>query len=208
VAGFIGIIYGDLTMLTFAKGIYDGFLGMTEVFLMSLFVGGLSGMMSEAGGINFLISKVRKLMTGNKSAQIGVAALVSITDIAIANNTIAIIINGPIAKKFSNEFKIDPRRTASLLDIFACIIDGVLPYCTQLLMAGGLAFAAGVKVAPVEIIPYLWYLHLLTISAIVSIFVPFADGVCRKDPWNYEFDMPESKVKKMREQNTLAAQIS
>ena len=77
----------------------------------------------------------------------------------------------------------DPRRTASLMDIFCCVAQGLLPYGNQILLIGGLV---GGAVAPVEILPYMWYIMLLAVSSIISIFVPFADGTIRKNPWNWE----------------------
>jgi len=108
---------------------------------------------------------------------------VSITDIAIANNTVSIIINGPIAKEISQEYKVDPRRSASFLDIFACIMQGAIPYGAQMLMVG--SFTKG-AVAPLQVMPLLWYQWLLGISAIISIFIPFADGLIKKHPWDWE----------------------
>jgi Na+/H+ antiporter NhaC len=132
------------------------------------------------------------MIKSRKSAEIGIAALVSLTDAATANNTIAIIINGPIAKELSNEYKVDPRRSASLLDSFSCVMQGIIPYGAQVLIAIGLTNGA---VSPFQVMPLLWYQMLLGLLVIVSIFVPYTDGFIRRDPWNFEYDMPEHKVK-------------
>lgn len=106
---------------------------------------------------------------------------------ATANNTVAIIIDGPIAKEISNEYKVDPRRSASLLDTFSCVMQGMIPYGAQLLIAA--SFTGGL-VSPIQIIPLLWYQQLLAVVTLISIFVPFADGMIRKNPWNFKEDRP------------------
>ena len=155
-------------------------------------------MIAHNGGIVWLIEKLGKMMKGQRSAQIGIAALASATDCATANNTVAIIISGNIAKDMSREYKIDPRRTASLLDIFSCVFQGIIPYGAQLLIAAALTNAtltnAGLSITPVDVVPYMWYCWILAIFGLLSIFFPYADGICRKDPWNWEYDVAESSV--------------
>ena len=190
-AGIVGIATGDLTLFTFAQNIWDGFRSMEEVFFLSLFCGGLAALTQHYGGIDWLIEKVQKLIRGPKSAQFGIAALVSLADMAVANNTVAIIISGPIAKNICKEYKVDPRRSASILDIFSCVFQGIIPYGAQLLLVGSLTAGA---VSPVAIVPYLWYQQLLALFAILSVIFPFADKICKKDPWNWEHDVAESGV--------------
>ena len=193
-AGIIGLVGGELTILTFAQNIYSGFSGMIEVFLLSLLMGGLSYMVTKNGGLDWLLFKIQAFIKGPKSAQIGIAALTAAADMATANNTVAIIIVGPIAKGISTEYKIDPRKTASILDITSCIFQGAIPYGAQLLSAGSLAAASGFAVSPMEIIPLLWYQWILAVVLIISFVFPFADGLMKKDPWNWEHDKAQSKV--------------
>ncbi len=206
-AGGIGLFYGDLNLLTFSQAIYKGFTGMTDIFLLSLLTGGLAEMVNKAGGISYLLVNVQKFIKGKRSAQLGISALVSITDIAIANNTVAIIINGEVAKRLCYKYKLDPRRSAALLSTFSSVFQGLIPYGAQMLIVT--SFAGG-RVSPLELLPYAWFIYLLAISAIVSIFIPFSDGLVRKDPWDFEHQVASSKVlkeKKHNENNTLGNSI-
>lgn len=187
-SGIIGIFTGGLTMMTFAQKIFDGFSGMFEIFLLSLLTGGLSYMVSSNGGIEWLVQKIRSFAKDVKSAEISIALLTLVTDAATANNTVAIIIDGPVAKEISKDFKVDPRRSASFLDTFSCVMQGIIPYGAQILIAAGLTKELGaLAVSPVQIIPFLWYQALLAVFAIISIFIRFADP---KDKWDFENDVP------------------
>ena len=180
-AGFSGMASAELTVITFAQNIWNGFMGMGEAFFLALFCGGISEMIAYYGGIEWLISKLRKMIKGNKSAQLGIAALVSLTDCATANNTVAIIISGGVAKDISNEYGIDSRRSASLLDIFSCVFQGIIPYGAQLLTASALASKNGTVINAMEIIPHMWYCWFLAIFGILSIYIPYADGGLKKE---------------------------
>ncbi|MDY5509354.1 Na+/H+ antiporter NhaC family protein [Dysosmobacter sp.] len=193
-AGIIGMATGSLDIFGFAQNIWSGFTGMNEVFFLTLFCGGMSQLVIHNGGITWLIYMLRKMMKGNKSAQVGIAALVSLADCATANNTVAIVLTGSMAKDISREYQVDPRRTASLLDVFSCVFQGIIPYGAQLLSAATLTTACGIAMNPTEIIPNLWYCWVLAAVGILSVFVPFADNVCRRDPWNWEYDVAESGV--------------
>lgn len=193
-AGIIGMATGSLDIFGFAQNIWSGFTGMNEVFFLTLFCGGMSQLVIHNGGISWLIYMLRKMMKGNKSAQVGIAALVSLADCATANNTVAIVLTGSMAKHISREYQVDPRRTASLLDVFSCVFQGIIPYGAQLLSAATLTTACGIAMNPTEIIPNLWYCWVLAAVGILSVFVPFADNVCRRDPWNWEYDVAESGV--------------
>ncbi|MGF0095903.1 Na+/H+ antiporter NhaC family protein [Peptoniphilus sp. SGI.035] len=190
-SGIIGIFTGGLTMMTFAQKIFEGFSGMFEIFLLSLLTGGLSYMVSSNGGIEWLVEKIRSFAKDVKSAEISIALLTLLTDAATANNTVAIIIDGPVAKEISKDFKVDPRRSASFLDTFSCVMQGIIPYGAQILIAAGLTKELGaLAVSPIQIVPFLWYQALLAIFAILSIFIRFADP---KDKWDFENDVPLTK---------------
>lgn len=108
--------------------------------------------------------------------------MISILDIAVANNTVAIIIAGPVAKEISKEYKVDPRRSASLLDTFSCVFQGLIPYGAQVLIAASLTKGL---LSPFDIIPYFWYQFILAIFAIISIYIPYTTT---KKEWDFELD--------------------
>ena len=168
-SGVIGFIYGDFTLLSYGKEIYNGFTNMTEIFVLSLLTGGMAQMVTREGGIDWVIKTVQKFIVGKKSAKLGIGLLVSLADIAVANNTVAILITGGISKKISENNEIDLRESAAFLDIFSCVFQGMIPYGAQMLIL--LGFAAG-KVSPTQLIPLLWYQLLLAIFTIIYIFVP------------------------------------
>ena len=180
--------YGDLTPLTFAQNIYAGFTGMNEIFLLSMFTGGLAHMVTQHGGLQWILEKIQSVVKSEKSAQIGISAIAAAADMAVANNTVAIIITGPIAKELSKKYKVDPRKSASLLDIWTCIFQGFIPYGAQILLAGSLTAGA---VSPLALFPFLWYQQLLAVFTLISMFIPYADGLIKKKPWNWELDKAE-----------------
>ncbi len=179
-SGAIGLIYQDFTLLQYSNHIYNGFTGMSEIFLLSLFTGGLAQMVIGAGGIQWLLEQVQKFIKGPKTAQLGIASLVGLTDIAVANNTVAILINGSIAKEIGSKYEIDPRKTATLLDVFSCVLQGAIPYGAQMLIA--LQFANNVGFS--EVFPLLWYQGILLVITLVSIYVPVFDTYIKKNPLN------------------------
>nr|WP_321226183.1 Na+/H+ antiporter NhaC family protein [uncultured Psychroserpens sp.] len=165
-AGLLGIIYGDFTLIESTKIAYTGFTNMTEIFLLSLLTGGLAALVEKNGGIDFILVKIKKLIKSKKSAQFGIATLVSTINMAIANNTVSIIIAGPIAKTINDEYDLDPKKTASILDIFACIFQGLLPYGAQVLMI--LSFSQG-KLNYLDLVSNTWYLVLLFVYTLLFI---------------------------------------
>ncbi|MBO5513209.1 MAG: Na+/H+ antiporter NhaC family protein [Mogibacterium sp.] len=177
-AGIIGIAYGDLTVLTFAGEIWNGFQGMIEVFLLSMFIGGTAEMAKHYGGLDWLIEIISKRIRGKKSAQVGLSVLALLTDMATANNTIAIIVDGPMAKEIGTKYGVDPRKTASILDIFTCAMQGLLPYGAQFLLVASLSEG---RVSPADVIPNNWYLFLLAFFAILSYFVPWYEKITLSD---------------------------
>ena len=176
-AGVVGMAYGDLTLMTFAGEIWAGFQGMIEVFLLSMFCGGIAEMARHYGGLDWLIEKLSKTIKGKKSAQVGISALAALTDMATANNTVAIIVDGPMAKEISEKYDVDPRKTASILDIFTCIMQGLIPYGAQFLLVASLSEG---RVSPMDVIPNNWYLFLLAGFAILSYFVPWYEKITLK----------------------------
>lgn len=165
-AGILGLFYSDFSIIEFTQLTYEGFTSMTEIFLLSLLTGGLAALVAYNGGIEFILTKIKTLIKSKKSAQFGIAALVTSVNMAIANNTVAIIISGTIAKSINDEYALDNKQTASILDVFACITQGFLPYGAQVLMI--LSFAKG-NISYFELVSNAWYLVLLLISTILFI---------------------------------------
>ncbi|MDK2933659.1 MAG: hypothetical protein PWP27_1469 [Clostridiales bacterium] len=176
ITGMVGFITTqEYTLLQFSKDIYGGFTGMQEILILSLLIGGLGELIKQQGGIEFLIrvidkitSKFSKGVNRVKVGEFGISAVVSLADICTANNTVAIIISGGIAKEIAEKNGVDPRRSASLLDIFSCVFQGLIPYGAQVLLAGSIA-----KISPIAIIPHIYYPIILGIAAIVAIITGF-----------------------------------
>lgn len=183
ISGVIGLYYGSFGLLELSNHIYEGFTGMFEIFLLSLLTGGLAALVRYGGGLDWITEKIRGSIKGRRSAEVGIAAMTGLTDAAVANNTVAIIIDGPIVRNICEEFEVDPRRSASLLDSFGAIFQGFIPYGAQILMA--VQFTNG-AVTPFNVMPFLWYQFALAFFAILSIYVPFADGYIKKHPWDFE----------------------
>lgn len=182
-ASGIGLFYGDFNLLTLSQTIYSGFLGMTDIFLLSMLIGGLAEMINKAGGITYLLNVATRFIAGKRSGELAIGALVSLTDIAVANNTVAIIITGDVCKSICYKFKVDPRRSAALLDTYSNVFQGLIPYGAQMLIITGFTKGA---VSPIDLLPYCWFLYLLFISCIISTFIPFSNGLIAKEPWDYE----------------------
>ena len=185
-AGIIGLSDGSLSVISFARQIWTGFTSMNEAFFLALFCGGISEMISYYGGIAWLIEKLQKNIRSSHTAQLGIALLVSLVDAATANNTVAIIVSGDVARKISARFHVDPRKSASLLDIFSCVFQGIIPYGAQLLTAAALASQSGISMNAMDIVPHMWYCFFLAAFGILSIYIPFADYAIRKNPWKWE----------------------
>lgn len=185
-SGFIGLMDGTLSVISFAQQIWTGFTGMSEAFFLALFCGGISEMISYYGGIAWLIEKLQGNIHSSRTAQLGIAVLVSLVDSATANNTVAIIVSGGVAKKIAARFHVDPRKSASLLDIFSCVFQGIIPYGAQLLTAAALASQSGLAITALDIVPHMWYCFFLAAFGLLSIYVPYADYAIRKNPWKWE----------------------
>ena len=187
-AGIIGMCFGDISFMDFAVQIWAGFQGMIEVFLLSMFCGGIAEMARHYGGLDWLIDKLSRTFKGKRSAQAGICALAALTDMATANNTVAIIIDGPMAREISEKYDIDPRKTASILDIFTCFVQGLIPYGAQFLLVAGMCEG---RVSPMDIIPKNWYLFLLAAFALITCIEPSFDKKILKGKWNWETNRPE-----------------
>ena len=146
-----------------------GIKNMYDITVISIVVAGIIGLVKANGGIDFILNGIKKRVKTPKGAQLGIAALSSLVDISTANNTVAIVMAGPIAKDISNEFSISPKRTAAILDIFTSVWQGIIPYGAQILYACAGAAAVGTTLSPVELFPYLFYPILMGISAVVFI---------------------------------------
>ena len=167
-SGIIGISTGSLSWLDFANKIYEGFLGMNEIFLLALLTGGLAGIVENMGGITFLLNKAKQMMRGQKSAYFGMGFLVSLIDAAIANNTIAIVLSGKVAQNITEKYNLSPKFSASVLDIFSCIVQGILPYGAQILI---LIKLSENKVNYLEIMQNAWYLYFLLFFVVLFIII-------------------------------------
>lgn len=148
-----------------------GIQNMYDITVISIVVAGIIGLVKANGGIDWILSGIKRHVHTPRGAQLGIAGLSALVDISTANNTIAIVMAGPIARDISTEYQIPPRRTAALLDIFTSVCQGVLPYGAQLLYASAGAAAVGLAVTPLDLLPYLFYPILMGISALIFILV-------------------------------------
>lgn len=162
----IGAIHGDFTVVESFTVIHEGMKSMEDIAVIAIFVGGLVSLMNYLGGIDWLLDKLTAKTKTSRGAELSIAALVSLIDIATTNNTISIMAAGPIAKEVSEKFDIAPQRTASILDIFSSAFNGLLPYAGQLLVAGGMA-----GISPVSIMPYNWYSMLMLVFSVAFILL-------------------------------------
>lgn len=160
----VGISKGIFTFPTMLHSIQKGMGWMQDMVAIALMIGGIVALMQAYGGLQWLVAVIKKRVKSRKGAEAGSAALVSFLDVATANNTIAIVTSGPIAKDFSQQYDVDPRRTASILDIFSCGFQGLVPYGGQLLAAASLA-----GVSPFSLTPYCWYPMLILIFGMLAI---------------------------------------
>lgn len=164
ISGILGFWYGTFDLLGYCKTIFDGFASMNDIFLVFLFTGGLAYLIEREGGISFLTQKIGKFINTKGRALAGISALVALIDAAVANNTVAIVISAPVAKKISEEYKISPIQAASILDISSCIVQGIIPYGAQVLL---LIKLLGTDVNYSSMIAQSFYIWLLLLCMIV-----------------------------------------
>ncbi|MBQ8802060.1 MAG: Na+/H+ antiporter NhaC family protein [Tyzzerella sp.] len=162
----VGIATGTIAVSDMFTVVGDGVTGMYDITVVSIVVACIVSLVKEYGGIQFILDLIRSKIKGRKGAEMGIAGLALMVDCCTANNTVAIVMAGPIAKEISDEFGVDPKRSASLLDIFASVGQGIIPYGAQLLSAATLT-----GLTPFAIMPYLYYPILMAISAVCVILL-------------------------------------
>lgn len=170
--GIIGMAYGTFDLFGWFGSMGQGITGMGELIIITLMAGGMLELIRFNGGVDYILHKLTKKVNGKRGAEFSIAALVSLANMCTANNTIAIITVGPLAAEIADQYKIDKRRSASILDIFSCVIQGIIPYGAQMLIAAELA-----SVSPLNIIEYLYYPIVLCIFAILSIILRIPKSV-------------------------------
>ena len=166
--GIIGIATGSYDLYGWFGAMGDGIVGMGELIIITMLAGGMLEVIKHNGGIGFLITTPTDHTHGKRGAELAIAALVSIVNVCTANNTVAIITVGGIARKIGEKYSLDSRKCASLLDTFSCFTQGLLPYGAQLLMAAGLA-----SLNPISLLPYLYYPLAIGIVALLAIVVRY-----------------------------------
>lgn len=189
-AGLIGLADGTLTPLALAQCVSDGMLSMAGMVFLSLLLGGMAHMVEQEGGIQFLIEKMRPWVKNWRSAQLVGMGLVFLVSCCVANDTIACIIGGGIAKDISRRYRVDPRKMAALVQIVACTTVVLIPYSGLMLTLYGMMEAAGHSVSFVQALPYTLYPLLLCLTSVASIFLPSLDRLFNAIPWDYENDRP------------------
>ncbi|MDO4229277.1 MAG: Na+/H+ antiporter NhaC family protein [Capnocytophaga sp.] len=166
-SGIIGIIYGKFDFLGLTNHTYNGFSQMSDIFFLFFFTGGLASLVEQFGGIQFLMNLIRKHIHSAKRALLGIGVLVSVANLCVANNTVSILIVSRICKKIANQFRLPAREAASVLDIFSCYVQGLIPYGAQVIALIG--FSKNTISYP-EMVLYAVYLHLLLLATLIYIF--------------------------------------
>ena len=167
-SGLIGMLTGSFDIYGFFGAMGDGILSMGELIIVTMMAGGMLELIKQQGGIDFIIRLLTRRVSGKRGAELSIAALVSFVDVCTANNTVAILTVGGIAKQIGDRYGVDNKKCASILDTFSCFIQGVIPYGAQILIAAGLA-----SINPVAILPYLYYPFALGVVALLSILLRY-----------------------------------
>ncbi|MCL1088221.1 Na+/H+ antiporter NhaC family protein [Shewanella profunda] len=172
-AGMTGLLTMDYGVIQFGKDIYAGFSNMQEIFILSMLVGGLAALMQQQGGLAFVSQQIEKLIVrfskaqgeaSCRAAELGMAGIVAVTNSCVANNTVSIVVTGDIAKDLAEKHGVSPKRAASVLDIFACIIQGLIPYGAQALL-----IASTFSITPLAAVSHAWYCMILAVVAVVIV---------------------------------------
>lgn len=174
----IGILSGSIIMLAaggvsfpeMIANIGSGASGMFETAMVAILVSAICALIKEHGGFDALLYGIKKVFKGKRGGQLGMGLLVGAMDIATANNTVAIVMANPIANEMAKEYGISPRKTASILDTFSCIFQGIIPYGAQMLVAISAVSTMGLEISAFEIIPNLFYPYMLLLSSLVFMF--------------------------------------
>jgi len=166
--GIIGLATGAFDGFGWFQAMGDGIVSMGELIIVTMMAGGMLELIKQQGGIDFIIDRMTRRIHGKRGAEFSIGALVSLVDVCTANNTVAIITVGGIAKQIGDRYGVDNKKAASILDTFSCFVQGLIPYGAQLLMAGGLA-----ALNPVSIIPYLYYPFAIGLAATLAILLRY-----------------------------------
>ncbi|MBN8208148.1 Na+/H+ antiporter NhaC family protein [Bacillus sp. NTK071] len=167
-AGIVGLYNGAFGMSGLVSTVTEGIKGMEDLAMIALVIGGMIEVIKHNGGIQFVLDRILSRVKSRRGAEFGIAGLASVLDLSTANNTISIIMGGPLAKNISEEYGVDPRKSASILDIFAGSVQGMLPYGAQVLAAAGLA-----SISPLALLPYSIYPILIAVAGIVAIMINY-----------------------------------
>lgn len=165
------LLTGTSDLITILEGMGTGASGMFETIMVTLLVSAMCGLIRVYGGFEALLAVIRKTFKGRVGGRLGVGLLVGTMDIATANNTVAIVMAGPIAKQISQEYGISPKESASLLDTFSCIFQGVIPYGAQMLVAVSTAVSLGNTISAFDILPCLFYPYILALSSLAFVLL-------------------------------------
>ena len=155
---------GSYDLFGWFSAMGNGIIGMGELIIIAMMAGGMLEIIRENGGIDFIINKITAHVNNKRGAELSIAALVSMVNICTANNTVAILTVGNISKKIGDRFGVDNRKAASILDTFSCMVQGLIPYGVQMLLAAGLA-----NLSPMDILPYLYYPLAIGVAALLAI---------------------------------------
>lgn len=159
---------GSYDLFGWFSAMSNGIIGMGELIIIAMMAGGMLEIIRENGGIDFIINKITAHVNSKRGAELSIAALVSMVNICTANNTVAILTVGNISKKIGDRFGVDNRKAASILDTFSCMVQGLIPYGVQMLLAAGLA-----NLSPMDILPYLYYPLAIGVAALLAILLRY-----------------------------------
>lgn len=167
-AGIIGLFDGSYTWMTLVQAVGDGMSGMFEMAFLAICIAGMVEVIKYNGGIDFLVHVATRKIKSKRDAEFAMAGLVSLTDLSTANNTIAIMIAGPLAKNIATQYEIEPRKAASIIDIFSCFVQGIIPYGAQFLVAASVA-----GISPILMMQYSYYSLLVGVCGVIAILIGY-----------------------------------